>query len=145
MAVDEAELALELQCADGNADKFSASQFGFDADLGDQRDAVAHGDELFDGLQRGEFEVHVERGFVRLEKLDHFLAVGGGDDVRDKRFGAELADADAWGRGEGMFGRGDEYELVEIDDQRVQAGVARLVRLYSGIGSVWGAGVCAVA
>ncbi len=65
-AVDEAKLSLQLQFAHRDSYQFSSAQFGLDADLRDQRDSMSHGDELLDGLQRGQFQVHVQRGFVAL-------------------------------------------------------------------------------
>ena len=41
-AINQSELAVQAQFADGDANQFAASQFIFNADLGQQRDAVAH-------------------------------------------------------------------------------------------------------
>ena len=47
----------------------------------------------------------MQGSFVALEELQHFFAVGRRDDVRDERFGAELANADlAAAEASGCFG-----------------------------------------
>lgn len=84
-AVDEAELAFELQFPHRDADEFAAGNFRFHADLGQKSDSVAHCDVLLDRLEGWEFEIHVQRSFMRLEKLDHLFPIRRGHDVSDKR------------------------------------------------------------
>jgi len=74
-AIDQSQFAVQAQFADGDANQFAAGQFVFDADLGEQGYAVAHGDEAFDGLQSGEFDIHVQGGFMAFESLNHFFAI----------------------------------------------------------------------
>ena len=103
-AVDEAELAVEADFSNGDADQFAAGQFALHADLRDECDAVAHREEAGDGLQGGKFDVHVEGRFVAAESFDDFLAVGGRDDVGYEHLGAQLADADLLFSGQRMSG-----------------------------------------
>ena len=103
--VDEAELAVEADFSNGDADQFTAGQFALHADFRNQCYAVAHRDEARDGLQGGEFDVHVEGSFVAAEGFDDFFAVGGRDDVGYEDFGAQLADADLFFAGERVIRR----------------------------------------
>jgi hypothetical protein len=122
-AVDEAEFALDLKLLDTDADEGAGGELVFDGEAGDEGDAVAHLDEAFDGIEGGEFDSHVERGFVAAEGLDDLLALGRGDIVRDEVLGTELADGDFAGAGEGVLRVDDESELVAVDDDRLDLGI----------------------
>lgn len=130
-AVDEAQLALELKLANRDSHELAASDFSFDADLRDQSDSISHRNELLDGLQRGELEVHVQWRLVALEQLNDFLAIGRGDDVGDEGFCSQLTDADLRRGRERMRRRDDEYKFVKKDDYRVQGSFLRFVREHS--------------
>ena len=108
-------------------DQFAAGQFVFHADRGQQRDPVAHGHEAFDGLQGGQFDVHVQRCLVALECLNHFFAIGRGDDVGDERFRAQLPDADLGFSRQRVRGRHHENQFVQVSDDGVQLRFLRIV------------------
>ena len=50
-----------MQVTDRDAHQVSAADFVFHADLGDQSHTVPHDDKTHDGLQGGEFHIHVQR------------------------------------------------------------------------------------
>jgi hypothetical protein len=127
LSVNQPELAMQAQLFYRNMDQLSAGEFTFHADLGQERDPVSHGYELLDGLQRGQLDVHVERGFKALERLDYFVAIGRGNVMRGKGFGAQLADADFGLGGKRMAGRHDEHQLILIDHGGMQLRVFRIV------------------
>ena len=84
LAVDQAQLALEMEVAHRNAHQISSSDLAFDADLGHQRHTFSHAHETLDGLQRGQFHVHMQGSFVAAERLNHLVAIRRGDNVGDE-------------------------------------------------------------
>ena len=81
---NQAQFAMKAEFAHGHPDQFAAGQFVFHADLGKQRHAVPHGYETLDGLQGGQFDIHVQGCLVTLERLNHLLAIGRRDDMGDE-------------------------------------------------------------
>src|SRR6266478_355821 len=102
-------------------------QFILHADLGNERPPVAHADKARDGLQGGQFHVHVQRSLVPAEGFDHLLAVGRRDDVRDEHLGPQLPDADLLLRSERVSRWNHEGQLVQVHDDRAQPRFLRIV------------------
>jgi hypothetical protein len=127
LAIDEAQLAFQLQFPNGDAYELPAGDFIFHADLGQKSHAVSHRHKLFDGLQGREFEIHVQRCFVTFEELQNFLTVRRRNDMGNKRFGAELPNAYPRSGREGMLWRNDEDEFIEEDDDGVKTGLLRFI------------------
>ncbi len=75
-AVDEAEHALDLEFLDGDADQGAGRDLVLHREAGDEGDPVAHLNEPFDGVERGEFNRHIQRSAMPAEGLDHLLALG---------------------------------------------------------------------
>jgi len=69
-----------------------------------KRHAIAHGHKALDGLNRGQFDAHVERRAMTLEGLNHPAAQRRGDVVGDEGFVAQVADGDALGLRQGWLG-----------------------------------------
>ena len=125
LAIDQSQLAVQAQFADRDANQFAVGQFVFHADLRDECDSVAHDHEALDGLQGGEFDVHVQRRFVALESLDHFFAIGRRNVMGDERLGSQLPDADLMRRGQGMAWGNHENQLVQVDHRGTELGLLR--------------------
>jgi hypothetical protein len=84
LAMYKPELPLKVQLAHWNADQFSAADFVFHADGRHQGYAITHAHESLNGLQGGQFDVHVEGSFVLPEGFDNFVSIRRTHDVSDK-------------------------------------------------------------
>ena len=100
--VYQAQLALQMQFAHENAYQLPPRQLILHTDFRHQGHPVAHGDKPFYRLQRGQFDVHVQRSFVPLERLYHLLPIRRGNDVRHERLCPQLPDADLLRLGQRM-------------------------------------------
>ena len=122
---------METQIAHRNAHQVSAADLVFHADLGHQRHPIPHAHKTLDGLQRGQFHVHVQGSFVAVEGFDHFIAVGRRHDVGYERLRAQLPDADFARSGQRMARRNHQDQLVQIHHRRLQLRLLRIVRKHS--------------
>ena len=122
-AMDQPETAGDFQLGDSDLDQFAAGEFGLNGEAGDERDAVAAGDEALDSFEAGELDGHIEGGLMASEGFDDALAQRRGDGVGDEGLRAEFADGDLLLFGQGMFGVDDEGDRVGVDGDGVEAGV----------------------
>ena len=73
---------------------------------------------------------------MTLECLDYFFAIRGRNDVSDKRFGAQLPDADLSFGSQRMVARHHENQLIKVYDNGVQLRFVRIVSENAQLGVV---------
>ena len=88
-----------LQLANMDSHQFSAGEFSFHADFGQQGYAISHNYETLVGLECWQFHVLMQGRLVTAEGLNHFVALGRRNHVRDERLCTQLANADLTNRG----------------------------------------------
>src|SRR5437588_1628113 len=125
--MNQAQLAMDAQFLHRNTDQVAAGNFVFNADFGQEGDAISQRHKAFNGLQGGQFDSHVQGSFVFFEGLNDLVAIRRGDDMRDERFGSQLPDANAAFARQRMLRWNDENQLIGIDDDRGQFRVLGLV------------------
>ncbi len=119
-AMNDANATLDGELRNGDPNQTAARELGSDTEARHQGDAAAHLNEALDGLERGEFDAHVQRGFVLFEGLHDLLPERRGDGMRDEAAGAQIADRDGTGASEGVTGIDDKGEFVAVDDGRAE-------------------------
>ena len=117
-AEDQTQFALQLQLRDGDRDQSAAGQLGFHREPGNERDAVAQLHEAFDGLQRRQFDFHLERRAAALKGGEHFFTQGRGHIVGNEDFAAETGDGGSLFARQGMARSDDADQLVTINNRR---------------------------
>lgn len=114
-AMDEEELAVDTQFGNLNLHQLAALQLIADCESGDECDAVAHGDESLDGIEAGEFDVHVEGRLVLFKKGDDTAAERRDHVMGDEVFGSEIAEGHFLLAREGVARINDEDDGVGVN------------------------------
>src|SRR5215470_17635884 len=127
LSIHQTQLSVQSQLTYGNSYQFAARQFTLHADFRDKSYTIPHDEEALDSLQCGQLNVHVQWSLVTAKCLDHFLAIRRRNDMGNKRLRAQLTDADLIRRSQRMTGRNHERQLVQVDDDRTQLRLLRVV------------------
>ena len=91
---------------------------------------------MFDGLQRRQLKVHVQRRLVFLERLNNFLPIRRRNNMRHKRLCSQLTDAYLPSSSQRVLRRNHQRQLVEIGHHRVQPRLLRFVRQHPQFSAV---------
>src|SRR5581483_48320 len=119
LAIDDSQLAFELQFRNRNVDKLRSKIF-LNRNSREKRDSISHRHKLLDRLNRRQFDVHVQGRLRFAECVDHLETVRRLDIMRDENLSAELLDFDSLLACQWMLAVNDERELVGIDRNRLQ-------------------------
>src|SRR5437588_12865890 len=104
-AIDDPQLALQLQLFYGNRDQLSARQLRFHRNTRHQGHAVSGSDKALDGLGGRRLHPDIEWGLVLLESFHDFRSVRRDDVMRDKRLCSKVSSPYAFRFGQRMIRR----------------------------------------
>ena len=119
-AVDDPQLALQLQLFYRNSGQLSACQFRRHGNTRHQGHAVSGGDKEFDGFDGWHLHSDIEWGFMFFEGFQNLHAVRRNDVVGHERLCSELPDAYALRFCQRMTRRNHKRQLVAEDHHRLQ-------------------------
>jgi hypothetical protein len=132
-AVNEPQDTLDLQFFDHNLHQVAGFQLMSDGQVRDESDAVPHGDEPLNGLDRRQFDGHVQGRAVPLERFNDFSAQWRRDMVGNEILASEIVDGNSFGTRQGVVGAHDKGKAIAIDGDGTELGRIRTERDHADL------------